>query len=407
MFFSPPLRLFQKSPQLFPLFLTLLIVQPIPYGFSAANAPASEARQLTRDILDESLSLGRSFILRNQKREGNFFYEYDFVTKETLKGESPVRQAGTLWSLALIHADRPSQETLEAVKRGLAFFETHTRKAKDGRRYIRYPGESPGRTGTVALTALALIEFLRSEPTLENREKYQDLLKGYLQFLLSLRMRNGQFHSLYDLEEGKPEGPPSPYFDGETLFALTKAAKYLGFEDFREIILESAEATYQENVAKPLPFDPLNKTTKGFYQWGSMAYYELYTAGWPGTEKYAKRAIDLAYWMIDVRKVLERKKNTGYAYEGLVSAWELARLTGDRQAMGKIGDVIDRGLLKLCSWQVGNPLQNRFLKDHPTDDPRAVGGAMNGEADPVLRIDTTQHQMHAVILARRFIYRST
>jgi hypothetical protein len=29
---------------------------------------------------------------------------------------------------------------------------------------------------------------------------------------------------------------------------------------------------------------------------------------------------------------------------------------------------------------------------------------MNADDDPLLRIDVTQHQMHAVLLARRFVY---
>jgi hypothetical protein len=29
---------------------------------------------------------------------------------------------------------------------------------------------------------------------------------------------------------------------------------------------------------------------------------------------------------------------------------------------------------------------------------------MNAADDPLLRIDVTQHQMHAVLLARRFVY---
>ena len=40
-----------------------------------------------------------------------------------------------------------------------------------------------------------------------------------------------------------------------------------------------------------------------------------------------------------------------------------------------------------------------------TDDPKAIGGVMNSKSYPKLRIDVTQHQMHAVILARRFIYK--
>ena len=137
-----------------------------------------------------------------------------------------------------------------------------------------------------------------------------------------------------------------------------------------------------------------------------MAFHELFTSGWAGTEKYGPRVIRLSDWMIDVHRVLRRTKNTAYAYEGLISAWEAARLSKNNHAMKKIANVIDSGLHKLTSWQVGGPLEsgNAFLKGRNNGDPNAVGGGMNSKNDPQLRVDVTQHQMHAVILARRFIY---
>jgi UDP-N-acetylmuramoyl-tripeptide--D-alanyl-D-alanine ligase len=373
---------------------------------AASARPAfEEPGKLSREILGRSLLLGRSFLLRNQKPEGNFFYEYDFVARRDLAEDNQVRQAGALWSLALIHADRRSAETFEAVKRGVGFFNRNSKEIRDGRKYPVYPKSKKGRTGTVALLTLTLIDFLRAEKDFSDRGKYESDLGKYLKFLLSLRMPNGQFYEAYRLDNGKGEGGASPYFDGESLLALVKAAKYAGRGSLQRIVLESAETMHQKNVVEPLRRDRSSGTTKGFYQWGSMAYYELYTSGWPGVEAYAKRVLGLAHWMAYVQNPLRKKGNTAYAFEGLVSAWEVARLTGQERALRKIGEVIDRGLLKLSSWQVGGDFPNAFLQAHPTNDPRAVGGVMNGEADPVLRIDVTQHQMHAVILARRFIYK--
>jgi UDP-N-acetylmuramoyl-tripeptide--D-alanyl-D-alanine ligase len=372
----------------------------------SAETSGPQTGKPSRELLDQSLQLGKQFMLNSQKPEGNFHYQYDFVAQKYTEDDNSVRQAGALWSLALLHGEDRSRETFEAVKRGLGFFDRHSQETTDGRKFIIYPGEKEGKTGTVALVTLALIEFLRAEANFEERKEYEKDLAQYIQFLLSLRTENGQFHRYYGKKNGEPEGPPSPYFDGETLLALTKAAKYVGFERLKEGILESAEAMHQANVSKPLKKGLWNKTTKGFYQWGSMAYYELYTSGWPGVEKYADRTLYLASWMIYVSKPLEKKGNTGYAFEGLVSAWELARLIRHERALKQIGEVIDEGLLRLSSWQVGASFQNPFLKSHPTTDPRAVGGALNVADEPLLRIDTTQHQMHAVILARRFIYRS-
>ena len=40
----------------------------------------------------------------------------------------------------------------------------------------------------------------------------------------------------------------------------------------------------------------------------------------------------------------------------------------------------------------------------PVDDPALIGGVLRAADRSELRIDVTQHQMHAVILARRYVY---
>ena len=63
-------------------------------------------------------------------------------------------------------------------------------------------------------------------------------------------------------------------------------------------------------------------------------------------------------------------------------------------------------LLLTRSWQVGGPLAhtNKYLKKHPTDEKIAIGGIMNAKNLAPLRIDTTQHQMHAVMMALETLF---
>ena len=68
--------------------------------------------------------------------------------------------------------------------------------------------------------------------------------------------------------------------------------------------------------------------------------------------------------------------------------------------MAKLGCVIEEGLSKLMSWQVGSPLANSVIAARPTNDPRAIGGVQNHHREPGLRIDVTQHELHALLLAR-------
>ena len=371
---------------------------------SPAGGADEPGPTLSREILDRSLAAGRYYLLNNQKPAGNFNYQYQVMGRRLIRGDSEVRQAGALCGLALIHQDAPTPETSQAIVKGLSFFRRHSAVTEDGRRYVVYPDSPSGGTGTVALVALTLIDFLRAKDKIEGRDELEAELDQYLDFLLSLRRADGHFHSAYGHTEGEPMGEPSPYFDGETLLALVKAAKYLDRAALRPDILESAAAMYERWVDYALIEDPDSPLTKGFYQWGSMSYYELFTTKWPGTEMWADRVIELAYWMIDVHRTLERRRNTAYAYEGIISAWELARLTGNHEAQKKLGEVIAIGLTKLTSWQIGGPLENPFFGNRAVNDRFAAGGVMNAADDPILRIDVTQHQMHAVLLARRFVY---
>jgi UDP-N-acetylmuramoyl-tripeptide--D-alanyl-D-alanine ligase len=367
---------------------------------------------LNRAILDRSLELGTQFLLNHQKPEGNFTYIYDWVKKTYDPGDSQVRQAGAMWGLATIYNDSPNPEVGAAIEKAMDFFAQNSKLTHDGRRYVTYPGAEVGSLGAVALCALAHIDYLRtakSQITEEKFQNYRQLLDEYLEFLIKARMQTeptaGLWHRGYSVTSGHPHGKSSPYFDGESLLALIKAAKYMGREDLQSIIIPSADAGYHHNIQEALQEDPDSSITKGYYQWGSMSFFEIATSGWSNTEKYADYVIDLANWMIDVHKTLKRTRNTAYAYEGIIYAYQLAVQRNDTQHIKKFAHVIESGLTKLTSWQVGGPLMNEFIRSQPTDDPLAIGGIQNHRRESPLRIDVAQHQMHAVILARRYVYK--
>jgi UDP-N-acetylmuramoyl-tripeptide--D-alanyl-D-alanine ligase len=69
----------------------------------------------------------------------------------------------------------------------------------------------------------------------------------------------------------------------------------------------------------------------------------------------------------------------------------------------KLECTIEKGLDKLISWQVGMGAEKR--PDVITwDGAKGLGGVQNSHDESGLRIDVTQHQMHAIILTRRLVY---
>lgn len=384
------------------LIFILVIAGTIGLSFYVIHFKPFHKHKLNNEILSESFLSGRTFLLNNQKAEGNFNYQYNFLTDYINNEVSPVRQAGALWGISLVHQAMPTEETYNAIHKGIEFQASNTAGIDSTKRYIIYPGSSSGSTGTMALASLAIIDFLRTEKDFKYEKQLRVLLDKYIQFVWTLRTENGQFHSGYAHYDGAPRGNPSPYFDGETLLMLVKAAKYMGYDTLKPYLLESAEAMYQVNIAAAREQDEDSDITKGFYQWSSMAYFEIYDAGW--NDIYAERVIELAYWMIDTHETLRRTKNTAYAYEGMIHAWELARRTENKEAQDKIGKVIDKGLYKLTSWQINGPNENLYLLLQNNEDSLSNGGIMNFCCDSALRIDVTQHQMHAVSLAKKYIY---
>ena len=364
------------------------------------KAQSPRKNKLTRKVLQKSLALGRKYLLFNQQFEGNFNYNGNFITAQQSVEDGPVRQSGAFWGLSLIHQNEPTDETKQAVLKAYQFFHRNSRQ-REQRRWVVYPGQKTGQTGLVALVALGLIEYLRVEPN----KQLQEHLDSYLNLLVSMRRKDGRFHAQFDPVTEKPIGTPSPYFDGEALLALTKAARYMKRADLQPLAIESARAMNQAYFGSHLKDGSDRDDTKGFYQWGSMAFFELSDAKWEKTEWCKEAVIDAAIWMIDTHKTLQRKRNTGYAYEGIVLAHELCRRHKRSARTKKLATVIDQGMSRLVSWQVGGPTPNAFLKKNKTDDPQWVGGIMNAADDPWLRIDVTQHQMHATILALRWVYK--
>jgi UDP-N-acetylmuramoyl-tripeptide--D-alanyl-D-alanine ligase len=359
--------------------------------------------QLTQDMLYEGVSKGVAFIAANQLPAGNFQYEYNWKTKEYTPDDNSVRQAGTVWGLALAHRYAPSQASEDVLHRALAFFETHTRTRPDGALYVVYPGETDGSLGTVALIMLAHLEYLQStDHPKEEAEQIRARIDGYIRFLTSAITQNGGFASRYT-SEGKSYGEPSPYYDGEALLALIIAARHAGYASLEPQIKKIADAGYVQNVERARKRDADSPITKGYYQWSSMAYYQLLQTDWSDTEKYGPRLIELAHWMIDTHQVLNRQRNTAYAYEGILSAYAYAVSINDTDSARTFRCVIEKGLGTLMTWQLSTAYTSPAISAQFVSDPRANGGIQNSATEPLLRIDVTQHQVHAMLLALRYL----
>merc|ERR1719274_267528 len=147
---------------------------------------------------------------------------------------------------------------------------------------------------------------------------------------------------------------------------------------------------WRKNVRKGLAHGRDDKVMKGYYQWSSMAWHELLTSEHAGEfAAFRPRLVDYGLWLVQVHKVNSRPRNTGYAFEGLIPAYDMARRIGRNAAARALGCAIDEGIRKVSAMQLGHPFAAGLARKAPPSE-RTRGGVQNSLTEPLLRIDTTQ-----------------
>lgn len=369
-----------------------------------------ESPVITRQSLIHAIEMGRSYYLNHQKPEGNFIYALDIENGEIIDKDNQVRQAGALWGLSCLNRDRFNEPTRRAVLLGIDFFESQVQTLPTGEKCFVYPNENAISTGAVALFCLSLTEFLYGQEKYLDEKvkaKYRSILDTHLEFLRSMEMKNGSWARAYDVASGFRENNSSPYYDGEALLAYCKMARYLGYTNLIERINYSLPL-----LAKKYTVDSWSEggdvnQTKGFYQWGCMAFAEYGEAAWTPHGALAKdAALALSWWIIHENQLAHRLGNTSYAIEGLIGAWRLTKLTGDTENQKKLGAVIEQIMSKLMTWQYKGPFMkfNEVLSAIKKAPPSADGGITYSKADTMVRIDVQQHQMHAMLLMLKYMF---
>ena len=375
--------------------------------------------KMTPEVLEQAYGAGSSFLVNWQLPEGNFRYMYDWIDQTWVDDDHQVRQAGSLWGIGTCFRHRPSPEAQAALDKGLKFWFEHTIPGPgEGTLMMKYPGDDHLDSGTVALVSLAIIEYLKTDTEIDEAWKAElnTKLDGYMAFLQWMQLDNGLISKSYDHKRGKKKQSSSGYYDGESLLAMSKAARQLDRKELVPTIERAARAMAETYTIESWAKSRDSKNTKGFFQWGCMSFAEYYQAGWKDHELIGDVALSLGYWMIHTHDTMTRRRNHAYAIEGLIAAWRIANARGDIAAQTDLLFALDRSLYKLSQWQIGGPLagENKWLRDNGTDDPLAIGGVMNArkpsgadvgrDVAHQLRIDVTQHQMHAVTMSLEHVY---
>ena len=384
-----------------------------PYTLMDAWQHEIQTPPLTREILMQSLEAARAYYLNQQKTDGNFKYLLDLSDGKTSDDDNQVRQAGAIWGLACLNRDFFNEPTRRALLLGFDFFIQNIKTLPTGETVIVYPGEKNLNSGTVALFCLALTDFLAGQDKYldqNTKDKYRRILFTHLQFLRTMELDDGSWSRAYELSSGIRKPVPSSYYDGEALLAYCKAARLYNRKDLiRRINFALPRLIHRYTVQTWQP-DGDQDLTKGFYQWGSMAFAEYVEAGWePHAKLAADAAMALAWWQIDENQLEAKKANVAYAVEGLAATWRIARMTKREAEEKRLKSVIDNimGKLILCQYKGPFMQYNPYLMSLKNVVQEAYGGITAAQNSPFVRIDNVQHQVHATLLMLEYLYPET
>ena len=384
-----------------------------PYTLMDAWQHEIQTPPLTREILMQSLEAARAYYLNQQKTDGNFKYLLDLSDGKTSDDDNQVRQAGAIWGLYCLNRDFFNEPTRRALLLGFDFFIRNIKTLPTGETVIVYPGEKNLNSGTVALFCLALTDFLAGQDKYldqNTKDKYRRILFTHLQFLRTMELDDGSWSRAYELSSGIRKPVPSSYYDGEALLAYCKAARLYNRKDLiRRINFALPRLIHRYTVQTWQP-DGDQDLTKGFYQWGSMAFAEYVEAGWePHAKLAADAAMALAWWQIDENQLEAKKANVAYAVEGLAATWRIARMTKREAEEKRLKSVIDNimGKLILCQYKGPFMQYNPYLMSLKNVVPEAYGGITAAQNSPFVRIDNVQHQVHATLLMLEYLYPET
>ncbi len=366
--------------------------------------------EITKPSLVKAIELARSYMLNHQTPKGNFIYSVNLGTGKIKEKDNQVRQAGALWCIALLNRDRFNEPTRQALFNGIDFFAENLRELPTGGRCITYPDMPSIRTGTVALFCLSLMDLLEGQGKYlseELRVKYQGLLDVHIAYLQAQELENGSWCEECDIKTGFQIPVGSPYFDGETLLVYCRAARSFGRTDLLPRINDAIPKLVQRYCVDCWKPGGDTDLTKGFYQWACMSFAEYTAADWPEHRALVRdSALSLSWWLIFENDLVHRQGNTGYAVEGLVAAWRIAQTHGLSSEQDILRNTILTVMSRLMPLQYQGPFMqfNPVLSSLASAPPLSEGGITNSADDLEVRIDTVQHQTHAMLLVLKYLF---
>lgn len=206
---------------------------PLPVRRGNTDVPVPNAK-----LLAERITLAADYMARETNDRGKITYEYQPQQDKLGTGYNMLRHAGTVYSMMQGYRVSPSEELLEASKRGIGYYRSKMREDK-GR-----PGEwyvldgSRAKLGGVGLGLCMMVEMEKANPGFVD----MDVVLGMARHIEHNQKEDGSFDSFYDYGKGlKDPKRKSIYYSGEALLGLVRLYELTGDPHWLDVAEKGAD----------------------------------------------------------------------------------------------------------------------------------------------------------------------
>lgn len=386
-----------QSPLTKSLLIAVMILSISVRSGSGLIGAHPSAQELSRDRLLQAARAGGDYLLRIQRRDGEFNYYYDAAEDRfESRRYNIVRHAGTAVALFDLYAATRDSRYNVSARRAMRFLVTRFRRAPrtQGTYVLDYDGKAKLGANGLALVALTRqIEILPGNGDRGNAEALARLI-------LALQRKDGSFEMRYTLPGREQTQWESLYYPGEAMLGLIRL--YGLNHDARLLNAARRGADYligRQRKMTELPADA----------WFMQALEALYYTG--RERKYVDHAMALAEAMIADQYAEDapegfvggfgpgspRATPAASRAEGLVAAYRLARRTGDARAAKIAASLRASAMFQLAQ-------QLKADTDGVRNPRVAAGGFREGLTSMKVRIDYVQHNISSLLSIAEALY---
>lgn len=341
------------------------------------------------EVLRDSIKDGVSWLQNAQEENGHFAYEYLPYEDSYRDDDNIVRQAGALYALSEV-ARRGAKEdtkTNETIERAIGFFDDLSKEHEyEGTKVRCVTKSAESNLCKLGATALALTGILGYVEVNEDKaSEYEDLIEGYVAFILESKRPALGFLDEYRIGVGFKADKESSFSNGEALLALVRYYQYKPDAEVKKVIDETFA------YLKDKEFDT------ALYLWIMSALKDMQVL-WPNSAYIAYGKEFTAWRMNGLISSRNTVRNYCAASEGLVSAHSLLEGKVSVQDQKKLRQEIDFWNAKNLALQIDQDDPYRSVNENGKlvfkrvkNMEQAKGGFLTADDELTQRIDFTQH----------------